>query len=75
MNYDMRLLVGDVAAVVKHLKGDKAIIVGHRVGYLPTRQGQDASADGSRFERYRALGRSTASGSDLVSSQHFSGYE
>lgn len=31
-NYDMRLLVGDVAAVVKHLKQDKAIIVGHDWG-------------------------------------------
>jgi pimeloyl-ACP methyl ester carboxylesterase len=31
-NYDMRLLVGDVAAVVKHLKRDKAIIVGHDWG-------------------------------------------
>jgi hypothetical protein len=39
MNYDMRLLIGDVAAVVKHLKRDKAI--------------------------------STASGSDLVTSQYF----
>lgn len=31
-NYDMRLLVGDVAAVVKHLKREKAIIVGHDWG-------------------------------------------
>ena len=31
-NYDMRLLVGDVMAVVKHLKRDKAIIVGHDWG-------------------------------------------
>lgn len=31
-NYDMRLLVGDVAAVIKHLKQDKAIIVGHDWG-------------------------------------------
>ena len=31
-NYDMRFLVGDVAAVVKHLKRDKAIIVGHDWG-------------------------------------------
>ena len=31
-NYDMRLLVGDVAAVVKHMKQDKAIIVGHDWG-------------------------------------------
>jgi pimeloyl-ACP methyl ester carboxylesterase len=31
-NYDLRLLVGDVAAVVKHLKRDKAIIVGHDWG-------------------------------------------
>lgn len=31
-NYDIRLLVGDVAAVVKHLKRDKAIIVGHDWG-------------------------------------------
>jgi pimeloyl-ACP methyl ester carboxylesterase len=31
-NYDMRLLVGDVAAVVKHLKRDKAIIMGHDWG-------------------------------------------
>jgi pimeloyl-ACP methyl ester carboxylesterase len=31
-NYDLRLLVGDVAAVVKHLKQDKAIIVGHDWG-------------------------------------------
>jgi pimeloyl-ACP methyl ester carboxylesterase len=28
-NYDMRLLVGDVAAVIKSLGKDKAIIVGH----------------------------------------------
>jgi epoxide hydrolase 4 len=31
-NYDMKLLAGDVAAVVKHLKRDKAIIVGHDWG-------------------------------------------
>src|SRR5581483_10467617 len=31
-NYDIRLLVGDVAAVVRHLKRDKAIIVGHDWG-------------------------------------------
>ena len=31
-NYDMRLLVGDVAAVVKHLGREKAIIVGHEWG-------------------------------------------
>ena len=31
-NYDMRLLVGDVLAVVRHLKRDKAIIVGHDWG-------------------------------------------
>ncbi len=31
-NYDLRFLVGDVAAVVKHLKRDKAIIVGHDWG-------------------------------------------
>lgn len=31
-NYDMRLLVGDVAAVIKHLKRDKAIIIGHDWG-------------------------------------------
>ncbi len=31
-NYDMRLLVGDVAAVIKHLKQDKAVIVGHDWG-------------------------------------------
>jgi pimeloyl-ACP methyl ester carboxylesterase len=31
-NYDLRLLVGDVAAVVKHLKRDKAIIMGHDWG-------------------------------------------
>ena len=31
-NYDMTLLVGDVAAVIKHLKRDKAIIVGHDWG-------------------------------------------
>jgi len=31
-NYDMKLLVGDIAAVVKHLKRDKAIIVGHDWG-------------------------------------------
>lgn len=30
--YDMSLLVGDVAAVIKHLKRDKAIIVGHDWG-------------------------------------------
>jgi len=31
-NYDMRLLVGDVAAVIKHLKADRATIVGHDWG-------------------------------------------
>src|SRR5687768_470316 len=31
-NYDMRLLVGDVAAVVRHLGRDKATIVGHDWG-------------------------------------------
>lgn len=31
-NYDMMLLVGDVAAVIKHLGRDKAIIVGHDWG-------------------------------------------
>ncbi len=31
-NYDMRLLVGDVAAVVKHLGREKAIIIGHDWG-------------------------------------------
>jgi pimeloyl-ACP methyl ester carboxylesterase len=31
-NYDMRFLVGDVAAVIRHLKRDKAIIVGHDWG-------------------------------------------
>src|SRR5260221_1779971 len=31
-NYDMRLLVGDVIAVIKHLGKDKAIVVGHDWG-------------------------------------------
>ncbi|HEX5733029.1 MAG TPA: alpha/beta hydrolase [Blastocatellia bacterium] len=31
-NYDLMLLVGDVAAVIKHLGRDKAIIVGHDWG-------------------------------------------
>lgn len=31
-NYDMRLLVGDVAAVIKHVGREKAIIVGHDWG-------------------------------------------
>src|SRR5258708_1497053 len=31
-NYDVRLLVGDVAAVIKHLGRDKAIVVGHDWG-------------------------------------------
>lgn len=31
-NYDMRLLVGDVAAVIRHLKREKAIVVGHDWG-------------------------------------------
>ena len=31
-NYDMSLLVGDVVAVIRHLKRDKAIIVGHDWG-------------------------------------------
>ncbi|MFN0121544.1 MAG: alpha/beta fold hydrolase [Blastocatellia bacterium] len=31
-NYDMQFLVGDVAAVIKHLKRDKAVIVGHDWG-------------------------------------------
>ena len=33
-NYDVRLLVGDVIAVIKHLGKDKAIIVGHDWGGL-----------------------------------------
>jgi pimeloyl-ACP methyl ester carboxylesterase len=33
-NYDIRLLVGDVAAVMKHLGREKAIIVGHDWGGL-----------------------------------------
>ena len=33
-NYDVRLLVGDVAAVIKHLGRDKAIVVGHDWGGL-----------------------------------------
>src|SRR5215469_3556023 len=33
-NYDVRLLVGDVAAVIKSLAQDKAIIVGHDWGGL-----------------------------------------
>ena len=33
-NYDVRLLVGDVASVIKHLGRDKAIIVGHDWGGL-----------------------------------------
>jgi epoxide hydrolase 4 len=31
-NYDMRFLVGDVVAVIKHLGRDKAIVVGHDWG-------------------------------------------
>jgi pimeloyl-ACP methyl ester carboxylesterase len=31
-NYDMRLLVGDVAAVIRHLKADRATVVGHDWG-------------------------------------------
>lgn len=31
-NYDMRYLVGDVAAVIRHLGRDKATIVGHDWG-------------------------------------------
>jgi pimeloyl-ACP methyl ester carboxylesterase len=31
-NYDMRLLVGDVAAIIRHLGRDKATIVGHDWG-------------------------------------------
>lgn len=31
-NYDIRLLVGDVAAVIKHLGRDKAIVIGHDWG-------------------------------------------
>lgn len=31
-NYDMRLLIGDVAAVIKHLGRDKATVVGHDWG-------------------------------------------
>lgn len=31
-NYDMRLLAGDVAAVIKHLGREKAIVVGHDWG-------------------------------------------
>lgn len=33
-NYDVKFLVGDVAAVIKHLGRDKAIIVGHDWGGL-----------------------------------------
>jgi len=33
-NYDVSLLVGDVAAVIKHLGRDKAIVVGHDWGGL-----------------------------------------
>jgi pimeloyl-ACP methyl ester carboxylesterase len=33
-NYDVRFLVGDVAAVIKHLGRDKAIVVGHDWGGL-----------------------------------------
>jgi epoxide hydrolase 4 len=33
-NYDLKLLVGDVAAVIKHLGREKAIIVGHDWGGL-----------------------------------------
>jgi pimeloyl-ACP methyl ester carboxylesterase len=33
-NYDVRLLVGDVAAVIKHLGRDRAIVVGHDWGGL-----------------------------------------
>jgi pimeloyl-ACP methyl ester carboxylesterase len=33
-NYDVKLLVGDVAAVIKHLGRDKAIVVGHDWGGL-----------------------------------------
>jgi pimeloyl-ACP methyl ester carboxylesterase len=31
-NYDMRLLVGDVAAVIKHFKAERATVVGHDWG-------------------------------------------
>ena len=31
-SYDMRLLVGDVAAVIRHLKRERATIVGHDWG-------------------------------------------
>jgi epoxide hydrolase 4 len=31
-SYDMRLLVGDVVAVIKHLKADRATVVGHDWG-------------------------------------------
>ena len=31
-NYDMRLLVGDVAAVIRHLKAERATVVGHDWG-------------------------------------------
>src|ERR1700730_14229173 len=31
-NYDMRLLVGDVIAVIQHLGKEKAIIIGHDWG-------------------------------------------
>ncbi len=31
-NYDMKLLAGDVVAVIRHLKRDKAILVGHDWG-------------------------------------------
>src|SRR6185295_8515906 len=31
-NYDMRLLAGDVAAVVKHLGREKAVVIGHDWG-------------------------------------------
>ena len=50
-NYKMPKLVGDIDAVVKHFKADKAIIVGHDWGgmvawtYAMTFPGQDRPAD------------------------------
>ena len=47
-NYDVRLLVGDVVAVIKHLGQQKAVIVGHDWGGLVAWQRRDQRARGRR---------------------------
>ena len=47
-NYDVRLLIGDVVAVIKHLGQQKAVVVGHDWGGLVAWQPRDQRARGRR---------------------------